>query len=164
MATYRIRMYLGVEHVDLTVTDLAAGEVDEVKAEVVQRARRGCEAPVAPALGELDVHVLLHDPHVHGRVLAPPLDVRAPDRLPRHGRRRRSHLALRALRLTGGSNHRSRRRVHDVPLHLPPAPLLLHQQRQLLHRPPQLLDVLDRVRDHRRPISLQCAKNKQQEP
>jgi hypothetical protein len=38
---------------------------------------------------------------------------------------------------------------------LRPAPLLLHEQRQLLHRPPQLLDVLDRVRDYGGPILLQ---------
>ena len=152
-------VHLGVEHVDVAVADLAAGEVDEVKPEIVQRARRGREAPVPPALGELDVHVLLHDPHVHGRVLAPALDVRAPDRLPllRGRRRRRRHLALRALGLTGGRHRHRGRRVHHVTLQLHPPPLLPHQQRQLLHRPPQLLDVLDRVRDHRRPIIL-CQK------
>ena len=101
-------VHLGVEHVDVAVADLAAGEVDEVKPEIVQRARRGREAPVPPALGELDVHVFLHDPHVHGRVLAPALDVRAPDRLPLRGRWW-CHLALRALGLTG--RHHRRRRI-----------------------------------------------------
>ena len=38
--------YLTVEHVDVAVVDLAAGEVDEVDAEVVQRPKSGGEVPV----------------------------------------------------------------------------------------------------------------------
>ena len=44
-------VHLGVEHVDVAVADLAAGEVDEVKPEIVQRARRGREAPVTRPAG-----------------------------------------------------------------------------------------------------------------
>lgn len=63
-------MNLGVEHVDVAVADLAAGEVDEVQVQVVQGSGRGGKAPVAAALGELDVHLVLHDPHVYERLLA----------------------------------------------------------------------------------------------
>ena len=47
--------YLTVEHVDVAIADLAAGEVDEVDTEVVQHPKSGGEVPVALALGELEL-------------------------------------------------------------------------------------------------------------
>ena len=47
--------YLTVEHVDVAIADLAAGEVDEVDTEVVQRPKSDGEVPVALALGELEL-------------------------------------------------------------------------------------------------------------
>ena len=142
---------LGVEHEDIAVADVAARSVEKIQPEIIHRLRSQEKTVGLLSPGYLDVDFIVNDAHVYERIFGLSLKPGAPQRTgKREGnvRRRRG-----GIHVGGGGQL-------GLPFLGLAVFLVLHEDGQLLDGALQLVDVVDRVADHRCSVRLRSKKAK----